>query len=135
MDLQDPQAAGAGGDVHLDLAVEPARPPQGGVDRLGQVGRADDDDLATGDQPVHRGEQLCDDPLLDLARDVGPPWGDSVDLVQEDHGGSASMGLFEDFAEVGLALAVELMDDLWPVDVDEVGLDLARHGAGDEGLA
>ncbi len=43
--------------------------------------------------------------------------------------------LLEDLAEVGLALAVELVDDLGAVDREELGVGLVGHGAGDQGLS
>gem|GEM_PF-4355572 len=46
MNLQDLLAAIAVGNADLDLAVEPAAAPQGGVDGVDAVGRADDDHLA-----------------------------------------------------------------------------------------
>src|SRR5205807_4156894 len=50
-----------------DLTIEAAGTAQRGIEHLWEVGRADHDHLAPGDQSVHRREQLGDDPLLDLA--------------------------------------------------------------------
>ena len=51
--LQDVLAAGDVGPVDDDLAVEPAGPDQRGVERLGPVGRRDQDDPAVRVEPVH----------------------------------------------------------------------------------
>ena len=75
------------GACRLDLAVEAAGTAQRGVERVGAVGRADDDHLAARAQAVHQREQLADDALLDLAPDLGALGGDGVDLVEEDDAG------------------------------------------------
>ena len=49
--------------------------------------------------------------------------------------GALARGFVEDLAQVGLALAVELVDDLRPVDGEEAGFGLVGHGAGDQRLA
>ena len=75
------------GRVQADLAVEAARAAQRGVERVGAVGRADDDHLAARAQAVHQREELADDALLDLAPDLGALGRDGVDLVEEDDAG------------------------------------------------
>ncbi len=118
-----------------DLAVESAGPPQGGIEGIGQVGRGDDDHVLPLGQPVHQGQELGDDPFLDVADDLFALGRDGVDLVQEDDAGSIAGGLVEDLAEMGLALAVELVDDLRAVHREETSVGLMGHGTGDQRLA
>ncbi len=66
-----------------DLAVEPAGTAQRLVDRLGAVGRGDHDDVGARLQPVHQGQQLRDEALLGLARDLAALGRDRIDLVDE----------------------------------------------------
>ena len=49
------------------LAVEATGPPQRGVDRIGPVRRANDDDGAARVEPVHQREQRRDDRRVDLS--------------------------------------------------------------------
>ena len=135
VDLQDLLPAVLVGDGDGDLAVEAARPAQGGVQRVGEVGRRQHDHVLPLGQPVHQGQQLGHHALLHVAHDPLAPRGDGVDLVEEDDARGAAGRLVEDLAQVGLALAVELVDDLRPVDGEEVGLGLVGHGPGDERLA
>ena len=119
----------------LDFPVEAARAAQRGVEVVGDVGGADDDDLAAGLEAVHQCEQLGDDALLDLAFDVGAIGGDRVDLVEEDDAGALRLGFGEDGSQMGLAVPVELVDDLGAADGDEVRLGLIGDGPGQHGLA
>ena len=60
MDLQDRLAAIDVGPIDDHRAVESARPQQGGVERLGPIGRRHDDDAAIGVEAVHLDEQLVE---------------------------------------------------------------------------
>ncbi len=95
VDLQYLGPAFAVGDADLDFPVEAAGAAQRGVEVVGDVGGADDDDLAAGLEAVHQGEQLGDDAFLDLALDVGAVGGDRVDLVEEDDAGGIRLGFRE----------------------------------------
>ena len=128
-------AAVAVGDRDGDLAVETPGPPQGRIERVGEVGRRDHDHVAAAIQPVHQREQLRDHALLHVADHLLAPWRDGVDLVEEDDARRLSRRLLENLAQVRLALAVELVDDLRSVDREEVRLRLVGDGAGDQGLA
>ena len=57
----------------LNLAIEPSGPPQRRVDRVGEVGRADDDHLPPRLESVHQRQQLRHDALLDLALQMLAP--------------------------------------------------------------
>ena len=112
MDAQDLGAPLRVRRVQLHLAVEAAGAAQRGIERVGAVGRADDDHLPARLKPIHQREELPDDALLHLAPDLGALRRDGVDLVQEDHAGRVLLRVLEDAAQVRLALAIELVDDL-----------------------
>lgn len=135
MDLQDLQPPVPVGNPDLDLPVEAAGPAERRVDVLEQVRGADHHDLAPALEAVQEGEELGDEPLLDLAKHVRAPRGDGVDLVEKDDAGGAVLGLVEDLPQPGLTLTVELADHLGAVDVNEVGLRLGGERAGQLGLA
>ena len=135
MDEQDLQPARTVGDAHGHLAVEAPRAAQGVVQQLGHVGGADHHHLAPGDHAVHQGQQLGHHPFFHLAGHLGSLGGHRVDLVDEDDAGGIALGFLEQLAQLGLRFAIELMDDLRPVDEGEVGLDFRSHGTGDGGLA
>ena len=86
-------------------------------------------------QAVHQRQQLRHDPLFHLAHHVLAPRRDGVDLVQKDDAGALARGLLEDLAQMGLALAVKLVDDLRAAHRKEVGLGLMGDGARDQRLA
>ncbi len=136
VDLEDLAPAVAVGDRDGDLAVEPARAAAGAGSRtLGRLVAAMHDHVLPLGQPVHQGQQLGHDPLLDVADDLLALRRDGVDLVEEDDAGGLARGLVEDLAEVGFALAVELVDDLRSVHGEEPRVGLVGHGAGDQGLS
>src|SRR5437667_269379 len=83
VNLQDFLPSHPVGHSDLDLAVEPAGSTQRGIDRLVPVRRADHDDLAAAGESVHQGEELGDDPPLDLAGDLLPFRRDGVEFVDE----------------------------------------------------
>src|SRR5690606_28854418 len=102
-----------------DLPVEAARPAERLVDRVDPVRRADDDDVLPRLQAVHQGEELRDDPSLDLARDLFALRRDRVELVDEDDRWRVLLRLLEDLAESLFALAVVAAHDLGAGDVEE----------------
>ena len=118
-----------------DLAVEAAGAAQRLVDRIGAVGGGDDDKIGTRLQPVHQREQLRNEALLCLARDLAALGGDAVDLVDEDDRGGGLRGLFEHVAQALFGLAIGAAHDFRTVDQKEFGLALVGDGAGKAGLA
>ena len=84
VDAEDLAAAGLVGHADDDLAVEAAGAPQRLVDRLGPVGRGDDDRVLPRLDAVEQGQQLRDQPLLGLAGDLAALGRDRIDLVDED---------------------------------------------------
>ena len=89
----------------MHLAVEAAEAAERGVDGVGTVGRADDDDVRARLEAVHEGEELGDDPALDLALRLLALGRDRVDLVDEDDRGRVLLRLLEGLAQVRLRLA------------------------------
>ena len=62
-------------------------------------------------------------------------WRDGVDFIEEDDGGGVAAGFLEDLPQVGLTLAVELVDDLRPAHGIEVRVGLMRDGPRNQRLA
>ena len=123
------------GNRDRDFAIEAAWPPQGRIERIGQVRRRNDDHVLPLGQSVHQGQKLGHDPFLDVADDLLTLRRDRVDLVEKDDAGRLARGIFEDLPQVGFALAIELVDDLRTVDREETSIGLVGHRAGDQRLA
>jgi hypothetical protein len=85
MDAEDFSPAMLIGHSDYDFAVEPARPAQRLVNRLGTVGGGDDHQILARLDAVHQREKLCDQPLLGLAADLAALGRDRIDLVDEDY--------------------------------------------------
>lgn len=66
------------GDTDVQLAVEPAEPPEGRLDYVGAVGGSDDHHVRRRLDAVHEGEKLRHDALLDLPSGLVPPRCDRV---------------------------------------------------------
>ena len=128
-DLLPPVLVGNGDG---DFAVEAARPAQGGIQGVGQVGGRQHDDVLPLREAVHQRQQLRHDALFHVADHPLAPRGDGVDLVEEDDARRLAGRLVENLPQVGFALAVELVDDLRAVDREEVGLGFVGHGAGEQ---
>ena len=135
VDLQDFAPAVAVGDRDRDLAVKAARPAEGRIECVGDVGGPDHNHVLAFRQAVHQGQQLGHHPFFHIAHDLLALGGDRIQFVQEDDAGRLAGGLVKDLAEVGLGLAVELVDDLGAVHGKKLGLGLMGHGAGDQRLA
>ena len=98
------------GDEHL--AVEAARPEQGGIEVLEPVGRAHHDHLLTRLEAVQLDEQLVQRLVL-LAREpvAGALRADRVELVDEDDRGRVLARLFEQLPDSRCAEAGEHLDE------------------------
>ena len=96
--LQDLEAAPEVGRVHRDLAVEPARPQQRGVEHVRPVGGGDQDHAAADVEAVHLDQQLVQGllALVVAAAHAGATVpADGIDLVDEDDRGRVLLGLLE----------------------------------------
>ncbi len=135
MDAQDGPPPRRIRDADGDLPVEAPRPPQSHIHQVGHVGGPDDHHLPALHQAVHQRQELRHHPFLHVPDHHGPLGRQGVNLVQEDDAGGVPPRLLEDLAQLGLAFPVELVDDLGPVHVDEVGPDLVGDSTGDQRLA
>ena len=113
--------------AELQLAVEPARPPQRGIERVRPVRGADDDDVAPVGEAVHEREQRRHHGVL---RQLAAPAAarrargrEAVQLVEEDDGRRLGLGLVEETAEGLLRLAHVLREAVGAVPHEE------RHAA------
>jgi len=97
--------------------------------------RRDDDHILPLGQSIHQGQELGDDPLLHVADDLLALRRDGIDLIEEDDAGGIARGILEDLAEMGLALAVELVDDFRAVHRKEASVGFMGHGTGNQRLA
>src|SRR5207253_6790083 len=86
---------------------------QGGVEDVGAVGGGDQDHAGLGVEAVHLDQQLVEGllPLVVPTTQAGAPVApDGVDLVDEDDGGGAGLGLLEQVAYPAGAHADEHLD-------------------------
>ena len=100
----------------LDLAVEPARPQQRGVERLRTIRRREHDHARGGFEAVHFREHLVQGLLALVVRDVAgaPALADGVDLVDEDDRGCGLARRREQISHAGRADADEQLDEARP---------------------
>ena len=89
----------------IELPIEPARPPQSGIDRVRPIGRTDHDDLATPVHAVHEREQRRHDRCVDLVLFGGADGREAVYFVEEDDRGLGVAGFFEEETELAFGLA------------------------------
>ena len=136
--LQDVEAAPEVGSVDGDLAVEPARPEQRGVEDVRPVGGGDQDHAAAYVETVHLDQELVQRllALVVAAAHAGATVpADGVDLVDEDDRGSVLLRLLEQVADAGGADADEHLDEVRAGDRVERHPGLPGHRAGQQGLA
>jgi len=107
--------------AEADPAANPAGAEDGGVDVLGPVRGADDEDAATVLQSVEKDEELGDQfPQVSGVGGVAGA-GDGVEFVHEDHGRGQAAGALEHFSQAPLTLADPLAQDLGAGDDLDVG--------------
>src|SRR5215211_4435718 len=123
------------GKPDLDLVVEAAGTPEGGIERARSIGGGYYADSAQVTQPVHEGEELGDEGGLEALAHHVARGGEGVYLVEEDDRRRFRPRLVEDRTQLRLALAPELVEDLRPGDGHEVGPALVGDGTSKEGLA
>src|SRR5690606_13714986 len=133
--LQDLDAIGLGGDPDLDLAVEPPGPAQGGVNRVHAVCGPYHHHLAAFLEAVHHRKELGDHTPLHLTGHLLPSPGDGVKFVDEDDRRGVLLCLVEYLAELLLALAIVLGNNLGACDRDEVRPALACDRLCNQGLS
>ena len=138
VNLQDRFASLAVRPAHHDLAVEAARPQEGGVEHVGAVGGGHDDDAFVLVETVHFGQHLVER-LFALvvaaaeARAAAPP--DGVDLVDEDDARGVFLGLVEQVAHAAGADADEHFHELGGHQAEEGHVGFAGDRARQQGLA
>src|SRR5215213_1454392 len=120
------------GKPDLDLVVEAAGTPKGGIERARSISGGYDADSAQVTQPVHEGEELGDEGSLEALAHHVARGGEGVYLVEEDDRRRFGARLVEDRTQLRLALAPELVEDLRPGDGHEVGSAFVGDGASEE---
>ncbi len=132
MDFQDLLAAADVRVGHHDLAVEAARPQQGGIEHVGTVGGGDQDHAFVGLEAVHLDQQLVERLLalvVAAAEARAAMTADCVDFVDEHDAGRVLLGLFEHVANAAGADAHEHLDEVRARDGEERHVGLAGDGA------
>ena len=138
MDLEDLLAAADVGVRHHDLAVEAARPQQGGIEHVGTVGGGDQDHAFVGLEAVHLDQQLVQRLLalvVAAAQARAAMAADGVDFIDEHDAGRVLLGLLEHVAHAASADADEHLDEVGARDGEERHVGFARDGARQQGLA
>src|SRR5215208_266048 len=123
------------GEPDLDLMVEAARTPECRIERAWSIGGGYDADSAEIIEPVHEGEELGGEGSLEALAHHVARRGEGIYLIEEDDRRRFGAGLVEDRAQLRLALAPELVEDLRPRDGHEVGPALVSDGPRQERLA
>ncbi len=126
------------GSLDTDLAVEPARAQERGVENVGAVGRGDEDHAATSVEAIHLDEELVERLLTFVVAATHPGAAvasDGVDLVDENDGGRVLLGLIEQVTDAGGTDADEHLDEVGAGDGEEGHAGLACDRASEEGLA
>ncbi len=136
--LEDFQAPVHVGDVDGDLAVEAPGAEQGGVEDVGAVGGAHDDDAGVAAEAVHLDQQLVEGllALVVALPDAGAalsPGG--VELVDEDDRRRHLPRLGEEVADARRPDPDQRLDELGSGGGEEGGVGLASGGTGQERLA
>ena len=136
--LENFNALGDLGKVHIDDAVEAAGAHQGAVQNVGAVGGGHHDDVLVGPKTVHFGEELVERVLAlvvaaaERVAAAGPS--DGVDLVDEDDARRLFFGLLEQVADPARAHAHKHFDKIGAAQREEGHLGFAGHGLGQQGF-
>ncbi len=138
VDIEDRAATLDVGAVEHHLAIEPARPKQGGIEHIGPVGGGNHDHVDAAVEPVHLDQELVEGllALVVAAAEAGAALAaDGIDLVDEDDAGRTLLGLLEEITDAAGPDADEHFDELGAGDAEERHASLPRHGAGKQRLA
>lgn len=121
----------------LDLAIDPPRAQERGVQDIQAIGGHDDLDVLGGFEPVEL-VQKFEHGALDLgiaaaaALDAGRT--DAVDFVHEDDAGCVFAGHDEEFADHSTALADVFLDQFRTAHPDKFAVRVVRHCSRQEGF-
>ena len=119
----------------LDLAIDTARPEEGGIQNIYTVRGHDDLDLLRWFEPIELVEQLEHGSLdLGVAGSAATGLADGVDLVHEDDCGGGLAGHDEQFTDHAGTLADVLLHKLGTGHTDEGAVGVVGDGTGQEGL-
>ena len=138
MHLQDVEAAPQVGSLDRDLAVEPTRAQQRGIEDVRPVGGGDQDHAAAYVEAVHLDQQLVEGllALVVAAAHAGATVpADGIDLVDEDDCGRVLLRLLEQIADPGGADTDEHLDEVRAGDRVERHAGLAGDRSSQQRLA
>src|SRR3546814_11850519 len=86
-------------------------------------------------QTVHQRQQLGDQPLFGLARDLPPFGSNGVDFINEENAGRGLCGGLEYFAKLLFGLAIGRSDDFRTVNQEKFCIAFICPGSGEAGLS
>ena len=138
VDAENLLAAAHVGLVHEHLPIETARAQQRGIEHLGPIRRAHDDDALARVEPVHLGEQLIQRLFalfVAAHRALHAHFPERVELVDEDDARRLRLGLAEQIAHARGADADEHLDELRSAQAEKGHLRFAGDGLGQQRLA
>lgn len=135
VDSEDFHSSDFIGDTDIDFSIESSESSEGLIDGVGSVGGGDDDDLSSGLETVHEGQECGDDSLFDLSVGLVSLGGDRIDLIHEDDGWRVLLSLHESLSEVFFSLSGHLTHDFWTIDQEEEGSSFVGDGSGDQGFS
>ena len=101
---------------------------------MGNIGGADHDDPSATLQPIHQGQELGDNALLNFSQDLLPLGSNGIELVNKDNARGATLSALEDIPQLGLTFTIELVDNLRAANGEKVGLGLVGHGPDKKGF-
>mmetsp|Transcript_37639 Transcript_37639/g.73533 ORF Transcript_37639/g.73533 Transcript_37639/m.73533 type:complete len:356 (+) Transcript_37639:174-1241(+) len=136
--LEDVEARGVVGKGNVHELVEAPRAHEGGVDDVGPVGGADDEDVLLLAHPVHLRKHLVHHTVpstAGIASRAAASTRDRVELVEKEHAGCRLPRLVEDLPDVALRLTKPHGEQLGTLDRDEVGLALVGNRLCEQRLA
>ena len=136
MNLEDFQAPVLVRNGDGDFAVKPPGPAQGRIERVGDIGGANDNHISARLKAIQQSEQLGNHTAFNLflAAHVFPLRGNGVNFVNKNNGRRVFLGVFEHRAQAAFAFAIEFAHDLRAGDMREIGVRFVGHGAGNQGL-
>eukprot|EP00760_Papus_ankaliazontas_P010164 PhM_4_TR14214/c0_g1_i1/m.15161 len=122
-------------NTDIQLSIEATETTQSWINRVGAVRRGDYDDLGTGLETVHEGQELGHNALLYFSVGLLTLRGDRVNLIDKDDGRGVLLCFFESFAKVAFGLTCHFGHNFRAVDEEEERTSLVGNGAGNERLS
>ena len=131
MHLEDCFATADVRQVHGDLAIEPARPQQRGIEHIGPVGGGDNDNAFLCIEAVHLDEERIECLLaliIAAAKSMPAAPAHGINFVNEHQAGRVLAGLLEHIAHAAGADTDKHLNKVRPANAEERRVGFARDG-------